>query len=139
MGQGSIMRPTSFGSNITFDANLRSYNFDIGSLEADLLLLRISNGAVHDSDGTSKATLLLPRPISCWAQLENPNGIRTDYKTILDEVGEKATLTAVDDNSTNFTATARFKSVEADLPRQALDTVTFLEFKMNFVLTTEWS
>lgn len=141
MAQAGLIKPTSFGVNIVFDNEFTVSNFDIGSIAADLMLTRLPNGSVHDSDGSSQSTLVLPRKVSCWAQLlyDNPTNLGTKYKAVCDEVGKKATLTGIDISSTSWTATARLESVDADLPPYPLDTTVQLRFKMTFALLTEWS
>lgn len=137
-----LIRPTSFGSHFSFSASgvLQSHNFDMGSAEARLKLYQKPDGSVYDADGTDQAGLRFPRPRRVWCQLKSSTQgvVATNLSSIEDAVGERDTLTVVDSNSNSFTCNARLERVEADLPRQAIDTVTFLEFVMIFQQLDDW-
>lgn len=141
MTVGGLMRPKTW-STLTWASSgvLQSFAFDIGSLEARLKLFTLSNGSIHDADAGGPADIKLPYDRRVMAQLKSdvPGTVATNYSAIVSLVGASATMTAEDANANQWTSSMYLKKINADLPRQAITTLLFLEFEMVFTQYTDW-
>lgn len=136
-----LMKPVSFGSNITFNSgNLFSTNFTIDTARAMLRLTTLSDGTVHDSDYAAQSQMELPvtRRAACYLRNASAATVAAAYQAICDEVGKKATLTAVDANSQQWTCSARLEQIQAE-SNQPISTQTYFPFTMTFVQIDDWT
>ena len=135
-----LTRPVSFGSNFTFGSGqtLRSFGFDVGSVQADVKLMRQADGSIYNANGTAQADQKLPRRrrVRCYLTSTTQGQVGTDYAAIIDDVGKSDTLTVEDANGDQWTYTAVLEEVSGDLPAESIDTMTYFEFDMTFIQIT---
>lgn len=138
-----LIRPVSFGSNFSFGNSytLRSVGFDVGAITADVKLMRQADGSIYNANGTAQAGIKLPkrRRARCYLTSTTQGQVATDYAALVDDVGKSDTLTVEDANGDEWTCTAVFEELPAELPAEAIDTMTYFEFDMIFIQVTDWT